>query len=234
MLFAGSKQDRLLIRKIKRNLFFTPHRFEFYKIALSHRTKPYFVNKKKYTNETLEFLGDAVLNLIAAHFLREYYPDKTEGDLSKMRSNLVSRRQLNIIAKRLHIGKLLHKSHGTYIFNNVLGNTLEAVFGAIFLDRGYKYAEKYFHKLVIKKIILEEDYIVNKNFKSILLEKSDKEKFKLEFLSEKRVINGRNFFKSYIFANKNLIAEALGRKKKYSEQLAAKRALKNFKEHDTH
>jgi ribonuclease-3 len=223
-----SKKDRIFAKRIKHTLFIKPSNITYYKIALSHRTKPIKVNGKWYTNETLEFLGDAVLNLIAANFLRNHYPDKSEGELSRMRSNLVARKQLNKVASRLHIAKLIAKSRYANIRTHVIGNTLEAIFGAIFLDKGYNQAEKFFMLLIEKEFILTSEYEANKNFKSILLEKASKEKFKVEFVSFEKEINNKLIFKSFVFINKTLFAEGIGTRKKASEQLAAKRALKNL------
>ncbi len=189
---------------------------------------PYVVEGRAYTNETLEFLGDAVLNLIAANFLRNRYPDKTEGELSRMRSNLVSRKLLNKVASRLHLAKLIAKTRQTNVRHHVMGNTLEAIFGAIFLDKGYKGAEKFFEILIQKQYIIPEEYEANKNYKSLLLEKASKEKFKVEFVSKEKKINNKLLFKSFVFVNQNLFAEGIGTRKKSSEQLAAQRALKNF------
>jgi len=221
-----SKKDRIFIKKIKHNLFITPSNLSIYKIALSHKTKPFQHNGKEYTNETLEFLGDAVLNLISANYLKNKYPNKKEGELTRMRSNLVSRKQLNKIASRLHLAKLINKSKNTNIKNNVIGNTLEAIFGAIFLDKGYQEAENFFLKLVEKNYVKSEEYEINKNFKSQLLIKAAKEKFEIEFISKERTIKNKFFYKSFILINKNLCAEGLGRNKKSSEQIAAKKALK--------
>ena len=234
MLFRRSKEDKIFKQRLKKTLTFSPRNILLYKIAFSHRTKPFVRDGKEYTNETLEFLGDAVLNLIVANYLKSKFPAKSEGDLSIMRSNLVSRKQLNIIAKRLHIVKFLSKSKYTYIHNNIQGNTLEALFGAIFLDRSYKYAEKFFFTLINNNLIPENEYTENKNYKSLLLEKSSKEKFKLEIVPIKKHISGHTFFKSFIFVNQKLFAEGLAKRKKSSEQIASQRALKTFENYDTH
>ena len=213
-----SKQDRILKQRLKHYLFFTPKKLFYYKIALSHKSKPFLLGNKKIDNETMEFLGDAVLNLVATRYLYLHYPNMDEGELSRMRSALVSRTQLNKTAKRMHLSKFLKRTHETNIRQHVSGNTLEALFGAIFLDKGYKQAEKFFEELIKHNYIIAKEFEENNNYKSILLEKAAKEKFSLEFSTKKLYINNNLFFKSFIFVNKRLFAEGLGKKKKTAER----------------
>jgi len=229
-----NKKDRIFQHRIKQILFVKPKNLHFFRIALSHKTKPYYFNKKAYNNEILEFLGDAVINLVVADYLRKKYPDKKEGELSQMRSNLVSRKTLNKIASRLNLSKVILKSKDTFIYYNVLGNALEAIFGAFFLDGGYENVEKFFLKLIENNVITEKDYFYNKNYKSILLAKGDKERFSIEFFSERIDITDNKFYKSYTFVNNILCGEGMDKTKKNAEQIASLRTLKILKQYDTY
>jgi ribonuclease-3 len=109
--------------------------------ALTHRSH------SAAHNERLEFLGDSVVNCVVAKFLHDSYPDLPEGDLSRLRSNLVNQQTLYILAQQLHLGELLllgegeRKSAGSSR-PSILADALEALIGALFLDGGFTAAEK--------------------------------------------------------------------------------------------
>ena len=114
--------------------------------ALTHRSVG------SYNNERLEYLGDSILNFIIASELFQCLPDAAEGDLSRMRANLVNKAALAEIANRLHLGDFLNLGAGElksggYRRDSILADALEAVFGAIFLDGGYESARTLIRKL---------------------------------------------------------------------------------------
>ena len=137
--------------------------------ALTHRSH------SAAHNERLEFLGDSVLNCIIAKHLYEAYSDLPEGDLSRLRSNLVNQQTLFILAQQLNLGELLllgegeRKSAG-FRRPSILADVLEAIFGAVFLDAGFAAAEKVVLKLYIPFIAQADAQTLGKDYKTLLQE----------------------------------------------------------------
>ena len=137
--------------------------------ALTHRSH------SAAHNERLEFLGDSILNCVIAKHLYDTYPDVPEGDLSRLRSNLVNQQTLATLAQQLNLGELLllgegeRKSAG-FRRPSILADTMEALFGAVFLDAGFVAAEQAVLKLYIPFIAKSDDHILDKDFKTLLQE----------------------------------------------------------------
>ena len=165
--------DKILFDKLTKILSFEPIKLEVYKEALRHSSS---VNKKENqkNNEKLEFLGDAVLSLIVAAVLYEKFPDAKEGELTVLRSNVVCRKSLNKISNDLKINDILtYKNITQKKLQDISigGNTVEALIGAIFLDRGYNYCEKFINRIIDMFFPdLHEIYKNNINYKSIILD----------------------------------------------------------------
>ena len=138
--------------------------------------------KKLSDNERLEFLGDAVLEIVSSDFLYKAYPDKSEGDLTKLRASLVCEPTLAICTREMELGKYLFLGKGENLTggrnrNSILSDALEAVIGAIYLDGGFTSAKEFIHRFILKdlenkklffdsKTILQE--IVQANFKEVI------------------------------------------------------------------
>ncbi|MBU1782091.1 ribonuclease III [bacterium] len=208
---------------------------DYLDLALVHSSFAY--EKNSYSqNERLEFLGDVVLNLIISEYIYHLYPKKVEGDLAKIRSSLVNKNVLAKVAKRLFIGKHLllgkgEESTGGRNRNSILGNTLEAIIGAIYLDGGFKEAQR-FVILQIKGDIelLEKDDKYNLDSKTTLQEITQ-EKFKV--LPEYKVVSikGPDHKKMYevdVLIDNKIFGFGVGRSKKEAEQKAALMAIKKF------
>ncbi len=137
--------------------------------ALTHRS----LNQSHY--ERLEFLGDSVLNCVIAKHLYEAYPDLPEGDLSRLRSNLVNQQSLSLLAQQLRLGELLllgdgeRKSAG-FRRPSILADALEAIFGAVFLDGGFVTAERVVLGLYIPFIERSNIQTLGKDYKTLLQE----------------------------------------------------------------
>jgi ribonuclease-3 len=216
-----------------RNLFgFCPHNIKLYQLAFRHKSAAKEkINGIKMSNERLEYLGDAVLSSIVADYLFKKFPYKEEGFLTEMRAKIVSRTQLNSLSLKLGINRLVE----TEIVKNVRsksvnGNAFEAFIGALYLDRGYRYTRK----IILKRVIdihldIEKLETENRNFKSQLIEWSQKEKVPVTFKVVEEV--GDGYGKQYI-------VEARINKKSYStgrdfsikgaEQFAAEKALQKI------
>ena len=127
------------------------------KIAFIHKS---FVNEQKSEkehNERLEFLGDAVLELVVTEYLYKSYPKKQEGELTNWRSALVKGNHLSQVAQELGLGRYLHLSRGEEHSGgrekpHILANVMEALIGAIFLDRGYRISHKFIHEFILKHL----------------------------------------------------------------------------------
>jgi ribonuclease-3 len=125
--------------------------------------------------ERLEFLGDSVLNCVIAKHLFDAYPDLPEGDLSRLRSNLVNQQTLFLLAQQLHLGELLllgegeRKSAG-FRRPSILADAMEALFGAIFLDAGFEAAERVVLSLYVPFIAQADVQTLGKDYKTLLQE----------------------------------------------------------------
>ena len=223
--------DKKLYHSLKNLLGFYPKNIELYKQAFRHRSV--CKDKKLSNNERLEFLGDAVLNAVTGHYLFMRFPFKDEGFLTKMRSKIVSRTQLNHLAKKLGIATFLETRGDSGMRNSsVNGDAFEALIGAIYLDKGYNTANKF----VLKRIIashLDMDEIEQKetDFKSKFIEWAQKEKIPFEFRSKEET--GSKSDKEYsieLFFNNEVKGRGRHFSKKRAEQIAAEEAVKSLPE----
>ncbi len=184
-------------------------------------------DNKSFNNERLEYLGDSILSSIVAEYLFKKYPNKDEGFLTKMRSKIVKRQTLNQIADKMGIDMVLSDYSIGRMSNTMLGNALEALVGALYLEFGYKKTCDY----VIKNILMKYLHIdsiekQNDNFKSIVLEWSQKNNHEIEFFQVSKIKNDkRDYFKMALMVNGEKIAEAEDFNKKSAEQKAAEMAV---------
>jgi ribonuclease-3 len=183
-------------------------------------------------NETLEFLGDAVLDLAIGHILMELFKSANEGELSKCRASVVSERGLFDLARELRLGDYLLLGRGEELSGgrekpSILANTLEALVGAIYLDAGFPKTREIIHKLFISTIERMEIETLRSDYKSLLQEYTQ-QRFKSRpeylLLSERGPAHERTF-RIAIYLNGELKAEGEGKSKKEAEQEAAREAL---------
>ncbi|MDG2450272.1 MAG: ribonuclease III [Saprospiraceae bacterium] len=223
-------KDKRLARQLKQVLGYVPSRMHLYKLAFYHKSMNNNNNKNQH-NERLEYLGDSLLSSIVAEYLFKKYPQGDEGFLTKMRSKIVKRKTLNKIAKFMGIDVILSEYSQGRISNSMLGNALEAVVGAIYLERGYDKTKNY----VIKKILLRyldvhELEETDDNFKSQLLEWGQKNNILVDFkLVSKYKYEKRDRFKVGVVIDGEEISVADDFNKKAAEQSAAQRAMTKMK-----
>lgn len=183
-------------------------------------------------NERLEFLGDAVLELVVTEYLYRNY-DKDEGELTNWRSALVRTEHLAEVARTLQLGEFVYLSKGEDKSggrekDHILANTLEALIGAIYLDQGYSVAEQFIlkHLLVnLEKILDEKKHIDNKSF----LQEMSQEKLSITPIYKSLGDSGPDHDKTFtmgVYFNNELIAEGTGSSKQAAEQDAAQNAIK--------
>ncbi len=199
-------------------------RKDLYLLAFRHKSASLYEKGKKLNNERLEYLGDAVLDAIVADVLFRKYPEQKEGFLTKLRSKIVSRKQLNAIGYALQLDKyLLFKGVMT---DNLVGNCVEALVGAVYLDFGYEKTKKIVEKQLLERFVDIEVLVRNdENFKSKLVEWVQSRKQTVAFLTEEKEKNGRPYFFSEVLIDAETQGRGEGWSKKQAEQLAAKKTL---------
>ncbi len=209
-----------------------PH---LYELAFTHSSLRLKDNHGNHlNNERLEYLGDAVIETIVSHFLYNQYPNASEGFLTSTRSKLVCRETLNEVASQCGFHQLL-KCNVTMEqkCDDLLGNAFEAVVGAIFLDLGYSQAEQFIHTHLLRNVNVEQVAKQEVNFKSRLLELTQRRHMTVKFTTEirHRSLDDSDSFYTTLFVNSHHISEAWGTNKKKAEQRAARYALQEFKAH---
>jgi ribonuclease III len=225
--FVGDFKKKEFKKQLSNVLGFTPVTLNLYTTALSHRSVREGADEN---NERLEFLGDAVLSSIVAHYLFMKYPYKGEGFLTEMRSKMVNRQQLNDIGIKMGLKKItIYNRHDNSLkISQIFGNTLEALIGAVYLDKGYVKTQKWVEKYIISTHMFIDDLeTVEINIKNKLYGWANKNGKSLEFetLGEK-FENGRRLFTIGATVDGELIAEGKGYNKKDASQIAANNTLR--------
>lgn len=202
------------------------------KTALTHRS---YLNEHRGENlehnERLEFLGDAVLELVVTEYLFNTY-DKPEGELTNLRSALVKGETLNEIGRKLEIEDYLLLSRGEarskeHNRSFIVANAVEALIGALYLDKGYREAQKFIIAHVIKELPQILEMRLYRDPKSLFQEKAQEKtgitpSYKL--LDETGPDHDKHFTIG-VYLNRDLVAKGAGRSKQEGEQQAAERAL---------
>ncbi len=225
------RKDKELCLSLYRILGFYPHNIELYRIALAHKSSHYVSSEKgrPLNNERLEFLGDAILEAVTSDIIFHRYERKREGFLTTTRSKLVQRDTLNRLARETGLDALLKKNTTGRTHNNYLGgNAFEALVGAVYLDRGYRHCHWFVSNRIIGKLVDLDDMARKEvNFKSKLLEWSQKNRIQLEFKLDESIDTSGNSpeFHSYAILEGITAGEGKGFSKKESHQQAAKEAL---------
>ena len=227
--------DKKLSCAIKNIFGFYPGNVFLYQLAFRHKSAAKeIINGLKMSNERLEYLGDAVLSSIIADYLFKRFPYKEEGFLTEMRARLVSRAQLNKLSIKLGLDSLIKSEMFSHQSKSMHGNAFEAFVGALYLDKGYGFTKK----IVLKRVVevhLDIEKIQNEdtNFKSQLIEWSQKEKIPIEFKVIDEIGNG--FGKQYIvdlLINNEVYASGRDYSIKGAEQIAAGKALDKLQPED--
>jgi len=221
--------DKKLAQSIKNLFGFKPANLNLFKQALRHSSA---ARKQQVSNERLEFLGDSVLNSLVAEYLFKLMPNAEEGILTQARSRIVSRQNLNKLALKMGINQLLVADIKGNLPASVFGNALEALVGAVFLDRGYKKTQKIILEKIIKQY-LEVETLINEDtdYKSRLINYYQKQKTPVKFILVSEEHDGhRKIYHVGIELNEKIIAEAKHPSKRAAEQLAAMGALEKIPE----
>ena len=228
------RKDKELYFSLYEIIGFYPHNIEYYKMALMHKSIMHRNNKgKPVNNERLEFLGDAILDAIVGDIVYHHFPGKREGFLTNTRSKLVQRETLNKLAQDMGINELILSNGHSSSHNNYMGgNAFEALVGAIYLDRGYHACMQFMQQRILTtRINLDKLAYKEVNFKSKLIEWSQKNRVKIEFalLQQKVEKGGSPVFIYQVVLEGVEGCSGQGYSKKESQQLAAKLTLEKLK-----
>ena len=229
ILNSRFKRNGNFFMELIKILEFKPKEIKFYKKAFTHRSMNIKDSKGNAINyERLEFLGDAILSAVIASHLYLEVPAGDEGYLTKMRSKVVSREHLNELGKGLNLISLVESKIPAGQFgDNIHGNLFEALVGAIFLDKGYKYCENFIYKQVITPYVdietLEGKVI---SYKSLLIEWCQKEKRTFGYNVYEDTGNDEvRHFSVKLSIDDKVVSKARATSKKKAEEKASKRAF---------
>jgi ribonuclease-3 len=219
-------EDKELTMRLKPILGFTPARLSLFKTAFYHKS---MTNETpgKPTNERLEYLGDAILSTIVAEYLFKKYPNKDEGFLTKMRSKIVKRQTLNEIADNMGLDVILSEYSLGKMSSSMLGNALEALVGAIYIEFGYEKTKNYVIRNILMRYLDMNDLeIRDDNHKSQLLEWCQKNGKEINFTTlAKFKLDKRDCFKVAVVIDGQEISTAEDFNKKSAEQTASSKAI---------
>ncbi len=229
ILITFNKELRAFSRQLSNVLGFTPRSLDLYRMALSHRSVREGADQN---NERLEFLGDAVLSTVIAHYLFRKYPYKDEGFLTEMRSKMVNRQKLNEIALKMGLQKLAvyNKNDNGLRISQIFGNTLEALIGAVYLDYGYAKTCRWVEeRIILPYLFTDELESIDINIKNRLYGWATKNGKEIAFttLSES-VERGRRLFTIAAVVDGQVVAEASGFSKKDASYAAAQKAVERL------
>ncbi len=219
--------DRDLAKRLRRLLGFIPSNLNLFKLAFYHKSTS---TEKLYaiqSNERLEYLGDAVLGTIVAEYLFKKYPNSDEGFLTKMRSKIVKRKSLNKIADKMGLDMLLSEFNNTRLSRSMLGNALEALVGAVYLERGYHGTKRYVVNRILRGYLdIHELETFDDNYKSQLLEWCQKNGQIVTYkMLAKYKFEKRDRFKVAVMIDGKKLATADDFNKKSAEQTASEKAM---------
>ena len=227
--FYKKHSDPSFKKTLKGVLGYSPGNVSLYKTALTHRSVKDALDEN---NERLEYLGDAVLSALVADYLFKRYPYKEEGFLTEMRSKMVNRQQLNDIAIKMGLKKvtLYNKSDVSLKTSQIFGNTLEALVGAVYLDRGYKKTSKWVNdRIIMPHMFVDDLEILEINHKNKLYGWANKHGRQLEFETLKEQLeNGRRLFTVGAVINGKVVSQGKAFNKKDASQIAAQLAVEKL------
>lgn len=220
-------KDKVFVRRLRRILGFTPSKVNIFKIAFYHKSSIENPNGYKQNNERLEYLGDAILSTVVAEYLFKKYPNSDEGFLTKMRSKIVKRKSLNELADNMGIDVILSEFNNTRISQSMLGNALEALIGALYLERGFESTRNWVVNHMLRQYLdFKNLEVKDDNYKSRLLEWGQKKGKEVDFkMLSKYRFDKRDRFKVGVYVDGKEVSTAEDFNKKSAEQTASNLAI---------
>ncbi|MFN0032624.1 MAG: ribonuclease III [Flavobacteriales bacterium] len=225
-LFKKKKTDREIQAFVNKAFGFTPKETDLFELALRHSSAATKIRPGlKNSNERLEFLGDAIIDSIVAHYLYTKYPLLPEGTLTKMKSKVVRRENLNMLGYSIGLDEMLHLNLGKQeMHDSIVGNAMEALVGAVYLDKGYLTTHKIMLKL-LKKHGLDTKVHDDVDHKSKLHEWSQKYRRTLEYkVVSQRNEGGTSHYEIVLSVDGAEYGRGTGTSKKVAEQKASRMA----------
>jgi ribonuclease-3 len=227
-LFSSPRKEFYLF--IKDLTGFYPGKLKLYDIAFIHRSASITDSQGNLVNnERLEYLGDAILGAIIADFLYNRFPQEDEGFLTKMRSKLVNRGFLTSLTFEMGLNVFIESNtKSTLDKSHIYGDVLEALIGALYLDKDYQSVKYFVTKRIISKYVnLNEIEQVDKNFKSQLIEWCQKNKREVKFdtIEENGDFGRQPNFIATVEIDGEQIGKGFGSSKKEAQQNAARETL---------
>lgn len=232
-IYITNKQE--FASRLRKITGFRTSNLRIYEVAFIHRSASFSLpDGQRINNERLEFLGDAVLDAILSDYLFEKLPDASEGFMTKIRSRIVNREILNQLAISMGIDKILvsnvNSNHST---RNLYGDALEALIGALFVEKGFKKTKDLFIKRVFNKYLdLEKIIEIDTDYKSLVFEWIQKHRSNLTFAykEEYDFKLKKSVFSATLLIDKEEFGTGQGASKKEAEQEAACKAWAKLKE----
>lgn len=229
--------DRKYVRSLRNLLGFVPGNVRLYRMAFRHKSVAVSIKENgnaKNSNERLEFLGDAILGSVIATLLFKKYPFKGEGFLTEMRSKIVSRANLNILAKKMGLNELIEYDAKMFGYNrqsSLLGDAFEALIGAIYLDKGYSKTQTYILTQIINPLVdIHQLENTETNFKSRLIEWCQHHNKEIQFQKVKtNEDEGSRLFTVEALIDGEVKGIGQDYNKKNAEKIAAEKACEELK-----
>ena len=228
------RKEKELFSSLRDIIGFYPNHIEHYKLALMHKSTGARNEKgRPLNNERLEFLGDAMLDAVVGHIVFEHFKGKREGFLTNTRSKLVSRETLGKLAEEMGLTELIQSNGHSHSHNSYMaGNAFEALVGAIYLDQGYDAVMRFMKKRILAQMInIDKVAFKEVNFKSKLLEWSQKNRVKMTFnmLKQEKDKQGSPVFGFSVLLEGVEGGKGQGYSKKEAQQLASKETLQRLR-----
>jgi ribonuclease-3 len=228
-LLGRNTNIQTLKKQLRNVLGIKTSNISLYTTALSHRSVKESADEN---NERLEYLGDAILSAIVADYLFKKYPYKGEGFLTEMRSKMVNRQQLNDLAIKIGLKKLAlyNKIDGSLKGSQIFGNTLEALIGAFYLDKGYLKTQKWVTKqMIIPHLYVDDLELIDINLKNKLIGWASKNGKSLGFETvDEKLENNRRVFTIAAVLDGEQLAIGKAYNKKDASQIAAQLAIEKL------
>ena len=234
-LFRKNNESKEFNDFFKNILGFTPRHTKLYHVAFIHRSLSTQHNGHRVNNERLEYLGDAVLSTVVADFLYKKYPFQGEGFLTVLRSKIVSRVSLNKLANKIGLVSLVEYQHDSSGgFKSIGGDAFEALVGAMYIDKGYKFTRRVLiNRILCTYLDVESIATTDWNYKSKLIDWAQKHHRKASFEVVRSFYQGNASRRQYE-CRVNLDGEAQQTAVDFSikaaEQLAAEKTYKDLLE----
>lgn len=226
------KKDGDFFVKIEKMLGFSPKNITYYEEAFTHPSVTQ-QNKAAVNYQRLEFLGDAILGAVVAHYVFEKSPEQNEGYLTKIRSKMVQREHLNRIGRTLKLEQfLVLNPKSDRLGEHLHGNLFEALIGAIYLDRGYQKATEFIYRVLIhskNEAPNWDEKVIS--YKSLMVEWCQKHKKTLAFETQKdeAYASKTPHFICHLMINGKVFTKGRDTSKKRAEEKASKRAFFRIK-----